>query len=464
MLKVASAVFLFACLVAAPAAADVYTDAAIAQERMKELATGFWLYENQYGVGSLSDPVLLYRDYVWDPLTFWHPGDSDPAPTTIDNSLPNAPNSAAISFEWADLPVTGGEPPDAVLLRDNTADNNGGLFVNLLTFDLVVETDPPLATPTPTATELASAHLRRLYRAMYGYTLDNYDYLPDDLLQLWEQGYLAAPRTFWNPGDSDPMPTDITNSVPNAINSTQISFEFVVPGANLATLPYDAVLLRDNTPDNNGGAFIYVITADGKLSTDPPQPVDYPFMTRMAMAASHLREIGRAMYLYANDNYEYFPDDLIQLWDQGFIADPEIFWNPGDSDPAPTDITSSVPDVLNSTQISFDYLGAGLTTNVAPDTVVLCDNTAANNGNFGRFVCLADSSVHFELEVDLGDGNADGSIDLADWELMTQCINGPAEGSATQDLYYPIFDFDIDEHIDLQDVAAFMAAFTGPSS
>jgi len=458
MLRIASGVFLLTCLVAALAVADVYTNAEIAQERMRQLSIALETYRNEHYENSPSSPADLWPEYARSPLLFWHPGDSDPAPTlTIDNAVPDAPNSAAISFDWVNFGQD--DPWEPIMLRDNSADNNGGLFVNLITEDGIIETDPPLAAPTPTVDELAQAHLRVISQGLLIYANDNYGWLPDDLMALWNLDMVRSPRTFWHPGDSDPMPTDITNSVPDAINSTQISFEFVAAGQDYDTLPCDAVLLRDNTPDNNGGAFIYVITADGGLRTDPPQPVDYPLMTRMAMAGANLRRIGQAMYIYANDNYESFPDDLMLLWEGRLVCWPENFWNPGDSDPMPTDITNSVPDAVNSTQISFDYLGAGLTTNVAPDTVVLRDNTAANNGGFGRFVCLADSSVHFELEVDLGDGNADGFIDLADWEVMTQCMDGPWTG----DLYCPIFDFNQDNDVNLQDVAAFMAVYTGPA-
>ncbi|HUW82109.1 MAG TPA: hypothetical protein VMZ31_04835 [Phycisphaerae bacterium] len=461
MFKIASAVFLLACLVAGLAAADVYTNAEIAQERMRQLSIALETYRNEHFENSPSSPADLWPEYVRDPLIFWHPGDSDPPPTmTIDNAIPNAPNSAAISFDWVNFGQ--GDPWEPIMLRDNTADNNGGLFINLITEDGIVETDPPLAAPTPTVDELAQAHLRRIHDGLMIYANDNHGLLPDDLMVLWDLNMVRSPRTFWHPGDSDPMPTDITNSVPNAINSTQISFEFTAAGQDYDALPCDAVLLRDNTPGNNGGAFIYVITADGGLRTNPPQPVDDPFMTRMAMAARNLRGIGQAMYMYANDNYEYFPDDLIQLWDYGLVCWPDNFWNPGDSDPMPTDITNSVPDALNSTQISFEYLASGLKTTIPPDTVVLRDNTAANNGNFGRFVCLADSSVHFELEVELGDGNADGSIDLADWQLMALCLNGPLDAPTTLDVYYYVFDFNFDDVVDLEDVAAFMAVFTGP--
>ncbi|MHC4090205.1 MAG: hypothetical protein ACYSVY_07995, partial [Planctomycetota bacterium] len=138
-----------------PVPEDVLENSDIARERMRELHLGLNIYANVHGMLP-DDPAVLYPDYVSDPLTFWHPGDTDPPPSTIDNSVPNAPNSARISFEMA-LDVPEWHVADEIVIWDNTAANNGGLFVNMLTSDGIIETDPPLATPTPTAIALAQA-------------------------------------------------------------------------------------------------------------------------------------------------------------------------------------------------------------------------------------------------------------------------------------------------------------------
>ncbi|MHC4090083.1 MAG: hypothetical protein ACYSVY_07360 [Planctomycetota bacterium] len=140
--------------------------------------------------------------------------------------------------------------------------NNGGLFVNMLTSDGIIETDPPLATPTPTAIALAQAHLRRLGVETLIYRNDNHEWFPDDLIRLWGRGHLTSPRSFWNPGDSDPLPTDITNSVPDAPNSAQVNFEYLASGLHDFEVTPDTVLMRDLSPNNNAGQGLNVLYGD----------------------------------------------------------------------------------------------------------------------------------------------------------------------------------------------------------
>ncbi|MCH8052610.1 MAG: hypothetical protein IH895_00980 [Planctomycetes bacterium] len=224
------------------------------------LQNGFGLFLNAHPGATPDDPAELFPDYVSDPLCFYHPGDSDPPPDTIDNSVPNAPNSARISFAWLNLEDCCAL--DEVFIQDNTEENNGGQFINMLTLDGLIETEPPLATPTPTSLRLAQAHLQRIGIALALYSNDNLGLLPDDLFQLWEEGWLRSPRTFWNPGDSDPLPDDITNSEPDAPDSTQVSFEYLGAGLTYSSLTPDTVVLRDLSPKNNGGAGVNVLWGD----------------------------------------------------------------------------------------------------------------------------------------------------------------------------------------------------------
>lgn len=247
-------------IAAQPRGGDVLPNSNIARERMHCLQNGFGLFLNAHPGATPDDPAELYPDYVSDPLCFYHPGDSDPPPDTIDNSVPNAPNSARISFAWLNLDDC--SAPDEVFIQDNTEENNGGQFINMLTLDGLIETEPPLATPTPTSLRLAQAHLQRIGIALSMYSNDNQGVLPDDLFQLWERGWLRSPRTFWNPGDSDPLPDDITNSEPDAQNSTQISFEFLGAGLPNGALNPDTVVVRDLSPKNNGGAGVNVLWGD----------------------------------------------------------------------------------------------------------------------------------------------------------------------------------------------------------
>ena len=58
-----------------------------------------------------------------------------------------------------------------------------------------------------------------------------------------------------------------------------------------------------------------------------------------------------------------------------------------------------------------------------------------------------------------GDSDGDDDIDLADWLTLSHCLTNPA-GPPLSGLC-SIFDFDFDGALDLADVVAFQAAFTG---
>jgi hypothetical protein len=217
---VSGKLFAVGCVVLLSLAAMAQIDpvlwrAEIARQHMRQLSLGYQIYRNDYG----APPHLvdLYPHYVSNPRSFWHPGDRNRAPTTIDNEVPNGRNSARISFDWP-LAVSD-YTLDLPLIQDNTAANNDGRLVNFMTVDGVIETEPALATPTPTRDELARAHIRRFAQAFRLYSNDNEEYYPLDLKALWDTRCLGSPRTAWNPGDSDPCPTEITNSVPNTPRS-----------------------------------------------------------------------------------------------------------------------------------------------------------------------------------------------------------------------------------------------------
>lgn len=244
---------------------DVISNAEIAQQRMRQLQQGYYLFLNDHNNKPPEDLVELFPDYLSNPATFWHPGDADPQPQTIDNSVPNAPNSARISFDW---PLSKQYVLDDTFIADNSPDNNDGQFVSFVTVDGVVETDPPNATPSPTRVALARAHLRRLGQALLMYAGDN-EKLPDDLLKLWDQGYLQSPRSFWNPGDADPLPEDINNSVPDGENSARVSFDYPAAGLSLDNIKSDTIVLIDNTGDNNDGYGVLVLTGDWNVMFVP---------------------------------------------------------------------------------------------------------------------------------------------------------------------------------------------------
>lgn len=251
---------------------DVYENSDIARERMKRIHTAICIFEND-NVGPLTAPHLLYPQYINDPLIFWHPGDSDPPPTTIDNSIPNAPNSAQISFTIDDLDCdTNGWTE--FIIRDNSAENNEGLFINLI--DCAGPwTEPPLATPTPTRVTIARRHLAGLAIGMHIYANENSERLPNNLRNLWLSSS-CKPREMWNPGDSDPMPTAIVDNHPDGPESAQISFEYFGAGLLVYQATPEHVLIRDNTPDNNEGYGRLEFRGDFKVHFDPLHDVGDP--------------------------------------------------------------------------------------------------------------------------------------------------------------------------------------------
>ena len=73
---------------------------------MRRLSAALYTYANENNGAYPPDLTMLYPKYVSDPTVFWHPGDSDPAPTTINNNGANQSNSTRISYEFATNPET----------------------------------------------------------------------------------------------------------------------------------------------------------------------------------------------------------------------------------------------------------------------------------------------------------------------------------------------------------------------
>ncbi|MGE0481797.1 MAG: dockerin type I domain-containing protein [Phycisphaerae bacterium] len=270
--------------------------AAIAQGNLRFLLFAEQIYSNNNNEWFPLDPAWLYPEIVDTPQTFWHPGDADnpQPPAVINNSASNAPNSARISFDFL-ITRPGLYADDDVAIRDNTTANNEGAFINFVTLDGVIETDPPLAARTPTRFALARQHLARFGTAFAVYANDNSDRLPLDLLVLWQQRRFRSPRTFWNPGDVDPLPLSIDSSEPDGPRSTQVSFAYLAPGAIFSALPPDAPVMRDNTPTNNAGYGVYELHANGIVvfvpvcpgDVDGDQDVDMHDFARMQAGFAH---------------------------------------------------------------------------------------------------------------------------------------------------------------------------------
>jgi hypothetical protein len=107
-----------------------------------------------------------------------------------------------------------------------------------------------------------------------------------------------------------------------------------------------------------------------------------------------LRELLIAALFYVND-HGAMPPDLLTLYTGGY-ASPCSFYNPGDTDPAPATIDNEIPNAPNSAQISFAFPAAGMSEHqILPNTIVLIDNTSANNAGLGRVVGYGDGHVAF---------------------------------------------------------------------
>jgi hypothetical protein len=250
---------------------NVTQNGIVAQERMQQIAAALAIYEADYNC-PIDDPVRLFTlGIITDPLVFWHPGDSNPPPTTIDNSVVDAPNSTQISFTLTTT-CPGCLPPGSVLLQDNSSANNDGRFVQYLTNDGYVFTNPPGALPVPTNVVTTWRNLRTLYTACAQYAVEYNGQPPLQLSQLYPS-YLVSPRVFWNPGDADPLPTTIDNDVPNAVNSALISFEYPVAGQAWFELPPATIAIADNSPANNEGYGISVVRVDGSIRFIPVGPM-----------------------------------------------------------------------------------------------------------------------------------------------------------------------------------------------
>ena len=240
--------------------ADPMSNTLTAQARLKQLGQAVAIYLNE-NRERLDDPLRLWEwGYIADPEVFWNPGDSDPTPDSIETSIPNDPNSARISYEF----VTGylGGIGDHPLVWDNTPANNGGGFVSYVTLDGAIETDPPNVSPVPTNVAITQARLTRLWWALTLYQSDNAGVLPNRLSDLYYDSLLSA-RNFWNPGDADPMPTVITGDLPNTPFSARVSFDFLVAGLVWDDIPDEAIVLADNSVENNDGFGINAIDRRG---------------------------------------------------------------------------------------------------------------------------------------------------------------------------------------------------------
>ncbi|HSW45242.1 MAG TPA: thrombospondin type 3 repeat-containing protein, partial [Phycisphaerae bacterium] len=361
----------------------------VAQHNLKSLALALYSYANNNHDDFPTDLIMLMpAGGICSPSIFWNAGDSDPEPTEITNSAPNALNSTQISYAY--MGGSTDSPDGTLVMLDNNLANNGGSGLLAVTSDGAASLLEITTSPNQTVT----MNLQQIGIALYLYAIDNNSRFPTKLSMLYPH-YVANPTVFWHPGDNNPIPTTINNDLPDKPNSAQISYRYL--GADYRTsCDAGVILLVDNSLSNNGWAGINIFTASGQVYFYAPvMPSCQLPLSCMSTAAANLRAIGMALYTYANENNDDFPTTFSMLYDYGLITNPRTFWNPGDSDPYPTTIDNDLPDKPNSSQISFEYLGAGRGAYINQREIVARDNTAANNGGFGIYALYADSHVAF---------------------------------------------------------------------
>lgn len=232
----------------------------------------------------------------------------------------------------------------------------------------------------------------RLY--MFQGALDNYrtdhDYNPAPKLSVLFPAYRKDPTDFWSPGDSQAAPTQIANDDLDGLNSSQVSFSYLRTDTSPTYMNYQTIL-RDNSPANNGGAGIYVMSDEGRVDfyarLDTPPAWTEP-------ARTHLATLAAGLDKYAADHGGKYPDLLSQLFPT-YISDPATFWNPGDyrSPHPPLTITTDGEQQSNSAQISFGYRGRGWTTTSATGRILLEDFSPFNNGGTILHMLIAGEGV-----------------------------------------------------------------------
>ena len=106
--------------------------------------------------------------------------------------------------------------------------------------------------------------------------------------------------------------------------------------------------------------------------------------------------------------------------------------------------------------VAYDDAGGGVTDlNGDPRTH---DDTGTPDTGSGPPSYLDMGAYEFQGTTVLGECNGDGNIDLDDYDEFAACLLGPGGGLGID---CNCFDFDHDGNVDMDDLAAFQAAFGG---
>ena len=371
----------------------------IVRANLKQIMVALYTYANAYNDAFPPRLSMLYPELISNPAVFWNPGDSDPCPTTIDNDDMNGINSAQVSFRYSGGSASS---PPFLVVQDNSTANNAGLGIHAAISWTMSRFLTPSTTP-PSFTAAARANLEIIGTGLRRYADDHDGHYPPTLSKLYP-AYIANAAVFCNPGDEvgsgTVPPATISNDILNGENSAQVSFIYFGAGLTTACDP-GTILVEDNSPWNNGGELVNILTAGSGVATYVPDTGCTDGRSCRQLALSNLKSLGLSLYSYANENASTFPTTFSMLAGPktGLYISPSMFWNPGDTDPRPFLIDNDIPNGANSTQISYTYLGGDIDRDAA--AVVLYDNSPANNDGEGLGVLTADAAAAFYVKSNL---------------------------------------------------------------
>ena len=126
---------------------------------------------------------------------------------------------------------------------------------------------------------------------------------------------------------------------------------------------------------------ITLVVSTGVIGTFllPSMNPAHPRVPRV-QCANNLRQLGLAAIMYANQNHGHMPDDLKSLFDSEELNG-DVLFCPSSSVPRPALATTQEADrAIAANEVSYVYLGKGLTLN-SPDDTVLLYEPLSNHGN-----------------------------------------------------------------------------------
>ncbi|MFA5393921.1 MAG: DUF2059 domain-containing protein [Candidatus Ratteibacteria bacterium] len=139
-------------------------------------------------------------------------------------------------------------------LSEKVAELNQKRMIQIMPKIQAIMKDSVVQEVYPEAETKCLTNLKMIGLALQMYAQDHKNKFPDDLKEIYQKySYVKDPSVFWCPADTNPKPTDITNSVPNQPNSCQISYTYY-PGhsANERSVA-DVIIMEDNNPEHHNG-------------------------------------------------------------------------------------------------------------------------------------------------------------------------------------------------------------------